>query len=434
MFTVPEKWISENSKQFIFGTYVHGYVGVLEQHLNYSYNKENFKSVRIEQHGNIVSGTLPTIQADFTVENYATSSSSHVISVNDIPEFVGEQFWFEYGFYTSDSIAPAQITDLRFFVSDIKIDSKNGTATIQTKDVISFMTNEYTGITNSSADRILESVFSQAAYDSGVPKTDSLGFRYTYDESVGDIEIDIQGTYSMAEVLQLVANACCCVLFVDRLGVIHIEPVSEETSQYAVPAMLQYTKPQIDIEPKIGSVKVITHNFTVTRQTSSGIGNVETVTNNVIDVLPLQTTAVADWVIDTIAEHPQTVSTEYRADPRAELFDRILFEFNNEIHNVVITDLIFTYNGSWRGTITGRDFGIAELDGDATLDVYNTLMEYLASLENGTGNYNYYTESFHSLLLYLNGTIDKLRTWGSAYASGMTWGEAEQYKWEDAGI
>ena len=27
----------------------------------------------------------------------------------------------------------------------------------------------------------------------------------------------------------------------------------------------------------------------------------------------------------------------------------------------------------------------------------------------------------------------RLRTWGTAYASGMTWGEAAQYKWEDAG-
>lgn len=60
-------------------------------------------------------------------------------------------------------------------------------------------------------------------------------------------------------------------------------------------------------------------------------------------------------------------------------------------------------------------------DGDAVrdppaVDIYNQLMERLAELRGGEP-----------------GGKARLRTWGSAYASGMTWDDAAKFKWQEAG-
>lgn len=64
------------------------------------------------------------------------------------------------------------------------------------------------------------------------------------------------------------------------------------------------------------------------------------------------------------------VSGEFRADPRLELFDTVTVESTyGDISPVVITNLKYTYNGSFRATYTGKkvDSGLINLAGDGEM-------------------------------------------------------------------
>jgi hypothetical protein len=82
-------------------------------------------------------------------------------------------------------------------------------------------------------------------------------------------------------------------------------------------------------------------------------GEIQTVTNPLVRGLD-SATAMAEWVRDTLLSRKE-VSGEYRADPRLDLFDVVAVESKyGRLSPVVITDIKYTFNGSFRGSYTGR--------------------------------------------------------------------------------
>jgi hypothetical protein len=63
---------------------------------------------------------------------------------------------------------------------------------------------------------------------------------------------------------------------------------------------------------------------------------------------------IADWVKETI-EPRKIVTGEFRADPRLDLYDIVSVESKyGSIDWVVITDIKYTYSGSFRASYTGH--------------------------------------------------------------------------------
>ena len=82
-------------------------------------------------------------------------------------------------------------------------------------------------------------------------------------------------------------------------------------------------------------------------------GETQTVTNDYI-YTEQAAQAVAAWVKDVLTSR-KTVSGEYRADPRLDLYDVIVVESKyGHITPVVITSIKYTFNGAVRGTYEGR--------------------------------------------------------------------------------
>ena len=56
-----------------------------------------------------------------------------------------------------------------------------------------------------------------------------------------------------------------------------------------------------------------------------------------------------------VRKNRKTISGEFRADPRLDLYDIVRVEDRyGRLVNVAITNIKYTFNGSFRGSYTGR--------------------------------------------------------------------------------
>jgi hypothetical protein len=87
--------------------------------------------------------------------------------------------------------------------------------------------------------------------------------------------------------------------------------------------------------------------------TVSANGEQQTVSNDYIYNVE-QAAVVAAWVRDVLKTR-KTVSGEFRADPRLDLYDIVNVEDRyGNLLPVVITNIKYTYNSSFKGSYTGR--------------------------------------------------------------------------------
>ncbi len=66
-----------------------------------------------------------------------------------------------------------------------------------------------------------------------------------------------------AECLQYIAQASCCVLYIDRKGVLHIESISEGKTDYKLTEFYLYERPEISLQKPLFSVSTKVYNYFV---------------------------------------------------------------------------------------------------------------------------------------------------------------------------
>ena len=160
-----------------------------------------------------------------------------------------------------------------------------------------------------------------------------------------------EGTY--AEMVQKCANAACCILRYDREGVLYIEPLNETATEYTIPLSLSYSYPEITLSKPLKNVIVDYGGDTPYQLDVSSEGESQTLTNDYIKTETVAAT-VAEWVSKYLKTR-KTVSGEFRSDPRLDLYDIVKVEDRyGKWLTVAITNIKYTYNGSFRGTYTGR--------------------------------------------------------------------------------
>jgi hypothetical protein len=163
------------------------------------------------------------------------------------------------------------------------------------------------------------------------------------------------GKTSHAESIQKCANAAGCILRYDRNGVLYIEPLKKVYADYTITSDLTYTHPEVELSKPLKSVAVSYKNSEDDPYvlTISSVGEQQTVDNDYITTQE-QAAYVAVFVRDAL-EHRGTVSGEFRADPRLDLFDIIsIWSKYGQITPVVITNIKYVYTGSFKASYTGK--------------------------------------------------------------------------------
>lgn len=161
------------------------------------------------------------------------------------------------------------------------------------------------------------------------------------------VELDQDTTIAM--VLQYAANAGCCVMFQDREGVLHLEPLPEaQATDYRIDRFNSYQNSEISLTKQLKAVDVNNGDYVLE---VGHTGETQPLDNPFISTA--RAPVVAQWVKDLLL-HRKLLSGNYRPDPRLDPLDRITNENQFSTSQAMVTEVNYTYNGAFRGSYTGR--------------------------------------------------------------------------------
>lgn len=312
--------------------------------------KKDILSFTHEQHGDLLSGELPKNSIEFTLDNIDGRwnpnnpigfeqylSERQKLTVRYGLDVNGSIEWIKAGtFYLSEWDAPSNGLEARFVARDV-FEFLIGTNASKLPNMSSTQYGPLSEIVGWA-------MRGQTPEGASIVVDDSLR------QSAGR-EFGADGTY--AEMVQKCANAACCILRYDRNGTLYIEPLNKALSEYTITQALSYSHPEVKLSKPLRQVVV---DFGGEEPYSLEVvdrGEIQTITNDYIHTSEAAN-AVAEWVAN-ILKNRKTVSGEFRADPRLDLFDVVTVESKyGDLTPVVITNIKYTFNGSFHGSYTGR--------------------------------------------------------------------------------
>jgi len=311
--------------------------------------KRDILSYSHEMHGDLLSGELPKYSIEFTLDNSDGRwnptnptgmeqylSERQKLTVRYGLDLDGTIEWIDAGvFYLSEWDAPSNGLEARFVA----------------RDVFDYLLDEEMW---SASFNTLHSWITYYATKDKVPPGVSV---YAAD-SLKDLTAEYSPSYTTGEVstnaviVQKCANAGRCIMRYDRNGDLYIEALKTELTDYRIPQSLSYTYPEITLSKPLKEVAVDYGEQKPKIYSVADAGVQQTLSNDFIRTEE-NAEAVASWVSDVL-KNRKTVSGEFRADPRLDLYDVVTVESKYGVLTpVVITSVRYDFNGSFRGTYTG---------------------------------------------------------------------------------
>ena len=315
-------------------------------HILTFYKKDIF-SYTHEQTGHLNSGELPKNSITFTLDN--TDGRWNPNNPTGMEQYLSERqkIKVRYGLDIDGTVE--WIPAGTFYLSEWRVPNNGLEASFVARDIFEYLLNEsYTG----GRSGVLYNLIIDAFDSAGVPDD----FEYVLDSSLRVRYATVpDGEHTCAEIVQMCANAGGCVIYQDRDGVLHVEPLSKVHSGAIIPLTLSYSHPEIELSKPLKNVSVSDGDNNYSLSVSS-VGETQTVSNPLIST-EAQAQMIAEWVRDTLATR-KTVSGEYRADPRLDVFDIVAVASKyGDLQNVALTSIKYTFNGSFRGEYKGRLLG-----------------------------------------------------------------------------
>lgn len=312
-------------------------------HILTFYKKDIF-SYTHEQTGHLNSGELPKNSITFTLDN--TDGRWNPNNPTGMEQYLSERQRLRVRYGLDVNGVVEWIKAGTFYLSEWRVPNNGLEASFVARDIFEYLLNEtYTKGKSGTLYELIEDAFESA----GVP----YDFEYVLDSSLKSHSAAIpDGEHTCAEIVQMCANAGGCVIYQDRDGVLHIEHLNKVHSGAIIPLTLSYSHPEIELSKPLKNVAVSygDNNYSLPVQNT---GETQTVSNPLISN-QAQAKLIAEWVRDTLTTR-KTVSGEYRADPRLDVFDIVAVASKyGDLQNVALTSIKYTFNGSFSGDYTGR--------------------------------------------------------------------------------
>lgn len=305
--------------------------------------KHDILSYTHEQSGDLLGGELPKNSISFSIDNI--DGRWNPSNPTGLERYLSERqkLTVRYGMYVNGSIE--WIKAGTFYLSEWSASPNGLEANFVARDVFEFLL----GVDMKSATYTTLKGHVEWATAGLVPDDTPV----VIDSSLENYSMEYLGDSTAAEIVQKCANAAGCVIRYDRDGVLHIEPLNQTLTDYRITTALSYSHPEITLSKPLKMVSVSYGEDSPYELSVSKSGEIQTVDNSFI-ASEEQATFVAEWVSDTL-QMRKTVSGEFRTDPRLDLFDVVMVESKyGVISPVAITNITYTFNGSFRGRYTGK--------------------------------------------------------------------------------
>lgn len=317
-----------------------------------TFAKQDLMSFTHECEGDLCSGTIPKNSIKFSLDNSTGiwNPDNPQGSVKYLAE--RQKITVRYGMRINDDIEWVEAGT--FYLSEWDTPAGGMEATFVARDIFEYLLNTPYPVVE---DDDLETLVKKAFQAANVPND----FNYVVSSSMQLYNASTDGSKTAAEIVQMCANAMGYVMKQDRFGKLHITPLVKESSGFTIRRRVSLSEPEINLSKPLRIVSIDYGESSHYSVNVSPSGEIQTVSNPLITSAE-QCSLVVDAVRDSLITR-KSVSGEFRADPRLDLFDIVRVESKyGEIYPVAITYIKYQYNGSFWATYSGRvlDPGVME--------------------------------------------------------------------------
>ena len=328
--------------------------------LNKVYEKTDLFSY---SHSNIVdpiSTSLPKNEIKFSIDN--VDSEYNPYNTSGLTKYLNErqEIKVRYGLKLDDK-SIEWIKGGTFYLSEWYAKQNGITADFTARDLLEFMSNIFEDDITAPISRSLGVLAEKVLTSANLPKKDGGANRWVIHDSLYTKYTNAPLPEDTSAVcLQLIANAAQCVLYQDRDGIIHIEPLHTTSTDYKINSFNSYSKSEVTLSKPIKEVKVKVYTYANDlSSTTSDVtytvgteGEIITIDNPLITDVNYAS-SFAEWLAIYL-QNRATLDSSWRADVRLDPLDIVTNTNEYSSRIVRMTDIEFNYNGAFRGTGKGK--------------------------------------------------------------------------------
>lgn len=316
------------------------------------FNKEDLLSYSHESKRDPISGQLSKDSISFSVNN--SDQKWNPINPGGLYQYLYERqaVFVKYGMDLNGETE--WINGGKFYLSNWNTPSNGITASFEARDALVFLSDSpYTGRKSGT--------LYEMCYDA-LELLDVTGISYFINESLKNYSADFSSSnssYKNSDVLQLAANAAGMALYQTRDGEIRVDwvPFSPEdkNSIYEISEMNNFEYPEISFSNKLKNISYSVNNTSKTYPSgATGDGVTQSISNAFLSDSIIAQPKNALTESYKILSNRRTATLSYRASPHNDALDFV--KLNHQFgysSNLLITDVKYTFNGCFKGSVTG---------------------------------------------------------------------------------
>lgn len=225
------------------------------------YTKTDFFSYTHSQTVDPISASLPKAEVSFSIDNVDNSYNPY--NSNGMAKYLMErqEIKTRYG-YKYDDGSVEWIKGGTFYLSEWDAPQNGIQAHFKARDLLEFMSGIfYEGLYNPNGTSLYFLAL-QLLNKANLPLNSDGTVKWVIDESLKSIYTTAPLPLdTLANNLQLIANASGCVLYQDRNGTLHLEPISNTVTDYAITLKNSYSKSDVVLSKPLQQVNVVAYQY-----------------------------------------------------------------------------------------------------------------------------------------------------------------------------
>ena len=229
--------------------------------INKIYTKADITGYEHEQEVSPIGATTPVNKISFAIDNRDSKYDPN--NMGGLSKYIMErqELKVRYGMRLNSGeveYIPAGV----FYLSEWEAPQNGLEASFTARDLLEFMRKIYTKGLYRPNGISLYDLAMDVLGEANLPLNDDGSVKWAIDDRLKNIYTTSPlPLVPLSECLQYIAQAACCVVYCDRLGVLHIEPISNEVTDYELTSFNMFSRPEISLQKPLRSVntKVYTH-------------------------------------------------------------------------------------------------------------------------------------------------------------------------------
>lgn len=224
------------------------------------YTKSDLFSFSHTQEVDPISSSLPKSTISFSIDN--THNVYNPNNNEGMSKYLVErqELKARYGYKIGNDVE--WIDCGTFYMSEWDAKQNGNSADFTARDLFEFMTDVYNEGVYAPDGKSLYDLALEVLTFANLPLTDNGSVRWVIDESLKNIYTTAPLPLdTVANCLQLIANAGECVMYQDRHGVLHIERYTPTVSDYTIDQNNSYSKPETSLSKPCKQIVVPVYSY-----------------------------------------------------------------------------------------------------------------------------------------------------------------------------